>query len=199
MKQSTENAAKLAPPGAGIPWPVRIVARYFILPKVFRGSWEEANEFYQKQLNQILTLVDSAPDHLKSTRVLIDPLRGLEDSSRYWSVAMTLEHLVIVGSQMATGIEMLSKGQEVPLVVDVAKVKPLGEKSFETAYAEFRAMTESQIRNLNQVIGSRESKTTLRHPWFGPFNAHQWNWMLGIHAQIHRKQIKQILQKLNGG
>ncbi|MBX3389322.1 MAG: hypothetical protein KF691_07680 [Phycisphaeraceae bacterium] len=40
-------------------------------------------------------------------RVLIPRLRGLEDSSRYWSVWMMLDHLRIVNSQVAMVIASL--------------------------------------------------------------------------------------------
>ena len=45
-------------------------------------------------------------------RVLVKAPMGMEDSSRYWSAAMVLEHLIEVGSRIAVGIVELTHGSQ---------------------------------------------------------------------------------------
>lgn len=59
--------------------------------------------------------------------VLIPRLPGLEDSSRNWSVAMTIEHLHIVGQGVSGVLRCISMGQKPPAVVGTAEVKPHGD------------------------------------------------------------------------
>jgi len=54
---------------------------------------------------------------------------GIEDSSRYWSVAMALEHLGEVGLNIAVGIVELSRNMTVTVKVDIAELKPKGAKA----------------------------------------------------------------------
>jgi len=57
-------------------------------------------------------------------RVLIDRLPGLEDSSRCWSVWMTLDHLRITNAAFAEVITQLRNGQIPPGKASTAAVKP---------------------------------------------------------------------------
>jgi hypothetical protein len=54
---------------------------------------------------------------------------GIEDSSRYWSAAMVLEHLIEVGSRIATGVVELTHGQAASVKADIADVKPKGQNN----------------------------------------------------------------------
>lgn len=188
---------KLAPPGAGIPFLVRMVIKHWALPKAFKRSWEDANHYYQRQLNVISELAASAPADLRGERILVDPIRGLEDSSRFWSIQMTLEHLCIVGDEIGKGIILLSQGKRPEKVADTAAVKPFGVQSFDQTWQYFQSMKNDHIKEINAQVVDRKSTHTLSHPWFGPFTCHQWNWMLGVHAGIHRTQIMQILKKIS--
>lgn len=194
------ESPRLAPPGAGIPRFSRWAARYLFLPRAFRRPWDEATTHYRRQLEAIRALAESTPADLRANPALVRPLRGLEDSSRRWSVQMTLEHLVIVGDGMAGMIVTLAAGGTPPVVVDTAAVKPLGVEPWNTTWDRFLRMAANQPREIDARIaadgGDRASRATHPHPWFGPFTAHQWHWMLGIHASIHRTQIIEIRRAL---
>ncbi len=194
MNPSTEP--NLAPPGAGIPLIPRLVARYLLLPRAFRGSWDQANALYAKQLSKISALVEATPAPQRTQKALIPRLRGLEDSSRFWSIQMTLEHLNIVGGEVGAGIVMLSRGEVPDKKADTALVKPLGQESFEATWEKFKAMRDHQIQEINREVKDRQSPATFSHPWFGPFTAHKWNWLLGIHAGIHLQQLREIRKRL---
>jgi len=46
---------------------------------------------------------------------------------------------------------------------------------------------------MNREVADRNSRTTLRHPWFGEMNAHQWHCLAAMHQSVHRKQMQRIL------
>lgn len=76
------------------------------------------------QSDKILKLARGLSSEQLIERPLIARLQGLEDSSLYWPVAMTLDHLTIVGNLMAHAVIELSKGNNVLTVVGTAEVKP---------------------------------------------------------------------------
>jgi hypothetical protein len=93
---NSEKEIRLAPPGAGLPKVELLVARWLFQWRRARGSRQSFTEAFQRERGRIrLSIGDLSPDAC-AQRVLIPRLRGLEDSSRYWSVWMTLDHLRIV-------------------------------------------------------------------------------------------------------
>ena len=56
---------------------------------------------------------------------------------------------------------------------------------------EFILYTTENFKNFLQSVKDKNSKLTLAHPWFGPFNANQWFWLLGMQGGIHLKQIRE--------
>jgi len=51
---------------------------------------------------RILKEAGSVAEGKRDRRVLVPRMRGIEDSSRFWSVNETLEHLLITGLAMRT-------------------------------------------------------------------------------------------------
>src|SRR5262245_52115078 len=87
--------AQLQPPGAGLPAFELFVSRAGLrLLKLF-VSREGASRWFRTEADRVLALARSLDPADATRRVLIPRLAGLEDSSRYWSVCMTLEHLCI--------------------------------------------------------------------------------------------------------
>jgi hypothetical protein len=129
-----------------------------------------------------------------AVRVLIRRPPGLEDSSRYWSVWMTLDHLRIVNSEMARVIGALTKGQQPAGQASTAAVKP----SLEVSAAVVTGYEESCDALLAVVAAAPELKTAVRfaHPWFGPLDAAGWHALAAGHMGIHRVQIERILAGL---
>lgn len=154
---------------------------------------------FEKEGSRVLELVKPLSETERSTRVLIDRFPGIEDSSRYWSVAMAVEHLIIVGSACAQGIVLLSHGKVPPSEARIENVKPNGAlkpMELESAYTGFLADYSDK---LNTQVGDRKSKTTHRHPWLGPMTSAQWNWLMSTHQGLHRHQIQLILAGLDKG
>src|SRR5688500_9049812 len=120
---ATKPAPVLQPPGAGLPWLERMVAKYVIFPRACRRlTWATAARLFQEEGAKILAIWDAMPPARLTERVLIRRLRGLEDSSRYWSAAMTVEHLNIVGPGIRAAVAMLRRGEVPPRVARVENV-----------------------------------------------------------------------------
>src|SRR5215472_12523732 len=93
---STTEEPKLAPPGAGLPKIELLVARLRFALSRARGDRKSFDAAFQRERERVRGLVGGLDANSAARRVLIRRVPGLEDSSRYWSVWMTLEHLRIV-------------------------------------------------------------------------------------------------------
>lgn len=190
-------APKLAAPGAGLPLLELLLLRYVLVPRESRRStWEGNARRFETESEKILALVGGLPEETLTRKVLIPRLRGLEDSSRHWSLAMTLEHLFIVGTAMKSAIVELTHGRVPERTVGSADVKPSRTSSGRAAVASFEAFTRAQIPAIEAGASDKASKARYPHPWFGPLTAHQWMWLMALHQGLHRKQLKEILARM---
>jgi hypothetical protein len=184
---------RLAAPGAGLPFLEYLVSRYYWFPKFCRKTtWDQAHALFQKQGVRLLDLACSLAESQRTIRVLIPRIPGIEDSSRHWSVAMVLEHLVIVGSLMGEGIAELTHGRVPPWNISTADVKPRGEMGGTETIAKFEKFLKLFERQVMREAGDRDSKSRLKHPWFGMLSAHQWLCLAGAHQRVHRDQAERI-------
>src|SRR5712671_4616375 len=97
---NSELEPKLAPPGAGLPRSELLIGRWLFALRRATGSRESCNARFQRERETIRALVRPLDVDFAARRVLIERPRGLEDSSRFWSVWMTLDHLRIVHHSM---------------------------------------------------------------------------------------------------
>jgi hypothetical protein len=184
---------KLAKPGAGLPSFELLISRYFLLPRAYRRmNWDHADATFQKQGRILVDLAQNLSAGQLQKPVLIDRIAGIEDSSRFWSPGMVLEHLIIVGSSMMRGIVELSRGIVPAVKPDVAAMKPTGSYGA-GAVGVFQSFLAQYADTVNREVADRNSRTTLRHPWFGAMNAHQWHCLAAIHQGVHRRQMQKIL------
>ncbi|MCC2679856.1 MAG: hypothetical protein K0R29_2432 [Pseudobdellovibrio sp.] len=196
--QTSVKVPQLQAPGAGLPWYHNLMLKYYVGPFVAgRSDWNVNEQTFHKVNGRILKEIESLTEKQLSTKILVPPQLGLEDSSRYWSVAMVLEHLVIVTEQVYKGVIELSNGRVPPVKVDIAKVKPLGSMPPLEAVEEFKLLVSEDFKKFLLQVGDKNSKLTLLHPWFGPFKARQWFWLLGMHHGLHLKQIREIKKRLS--
>lgn len=187
---------KLAPPGAGLPPIELVVARCLFAWKRLTKSRRAFEAEFDHERRGIRSLVNGLDAEAGSRRVLIDRVRGLEDSSRYWSVWMTLDHLRIVNGAISEVIGALVGDLIPPGTASTAAVKPnlaVGPEvivGFETSCDHLVAV----------VKASPNLRTNLRypHPWFGPLDAAAWHALAGGHMGIHREQLERILSGLQG-
>jgi hypothetical protein len=191
---TAENEPKLAPPGAGLPKVEHFIARVIFSITRMTGSRESFDAKFSRERDQIAAMVRSCTAESGARRVLIARPRGLEDSSRFWSVWMTLDHLRIVNGRMALVIASLAKGVVPPGRASTADVKPAVDVT--------DAVVEAYEKSCDDVLAAAANAPDLKssvcfaHPWFGPLDAAGWHTLAGTHMAIHRVQLERILNGL---
>jgi len=193
---NSSSQANLAAPGAGLPRLQAFALRHVIFPGFCRmTSWDKALGLFLQEGERVAAAAQSLTSDALQTRVLIRAPMGIEDSSRYWSAAMVLEHLIEVGSRVATGVVELTHGQKVSVKADIADVKPKGHND-EGIVSAYRAFLEHYQDKLEHQTGNRNAQNTALHPWFGDLTPHRWVCLGAIHQQIHRRQMDRIIAGL---
>lgn len=188
----TKQEPTLQAPGAGLPWLENRIAQVLLGWKSHFGTPATFIAQFENERRRIQALIEKLSADQLSQRVLIARLPGLEDSSRYWSVAMTLEHLRIVHHAFV-GVLTALANEKIPLgEASTAAVKPRVDVGAE----EIAAYEKSCDALLACVADIRNFKTKARfpHPWFGPMDAHGWLALAAGHIAIHRRQIERILK-----
>jgi hypothetical protein len=189
------SAPQLAAPGAGLPSLELSIARALAAFQRWTGTREGFDEQFEKERGTIRRLVESCEPAQLSRRVLIRRPVGLEDSSRNWSVLMTLDHLRIVHNSMEDIIRKLTSGELPEGTASTAAVKP-SEAVTSAVLGEYERSCDTLIET---VAAAGDLKTRLRysHPWFGPMDAAGWHALSATHLGIHRVQIERIVDGLS--
>ena len=168
------------------------IARMLFSRRLKKGNRESFVQSFEKERETVRELVQSIDGAAAAKRVLIDRVRGLEDSSRYWSVWMTLDHLRIVNEQIAQIIAGLAQGSIPARTASTAAVKPSPEAN--------AAVTERYEQGCDELMataaGIDDLETELRfaHPWFGPLDAAAWHALAGGHMGLHRVQLERMIE-----
>ena len=192
---NTVSEPRLDAPGAGLPKLELYAARLMFRRFRKKHNPESLNDLICTEKSKILKRVETIDEKRGMTRVLIDRIRGLEDSSRYWSVYMTLEHVRIVNSLVADTMASLANGKIPDRAASTAEVKP-DDGIGRSVLAEFAASCDKLISCIDG-IKDLDRTEKLAHPWFGPLGIRDWHALAAVHFGIHRKQIKKILENLN--
>ena len=182
----------LEAPGAGLPvWENTLLNRIFRLTSPLI-SWNLALRLFMKEGNQLLHQCENLSQKRIHGPILIPRLMGLEDSSRQWSPAMVLEHLMITGKRMAEIITALCENRPAGDEVRIEAVKPKGNGSAQIIADYGRFLTHFQT-SITPLFPLRRARSIHAHPWFGELTAHQWLCLAAIHQRIHRRQLQSIL------
>jgi len=183
---------QLAPPGAGLPWfeslTVRWLGRRMLRSRL---NWESAQAAIARVSSRLASEALSMDDATLARRVLIQRLRGLEDSSRYWSPEMVLEHLVITGEMFTEFVVALSNGRPVADRRGIADIKPRGELG-RAVVGRFVEVHEAIPTQLAREAGPLRDGPTHLHPWFGKLTAAEWLSLTAVHLRLHEKQWQAI-------
>jgi hypothetical protein len=183
--------------GAGIPSWQRLAGKYVYLPLWCQYcSWERTPDILEAQAGRLLRGAASLGDELVRRRVLIPPLVGLEDSSRYDSYAMVLEHLTIVGHAVARIVGDLGHGRRPAVVLRVAEVKARCLAEPAKVIAGYREMLAAFRHAALDTGAERRGRLRHEHPWFGALDAYQWLCFATLHQVIHLKQARAILRRV---
>ncbi|NCF85669.1 MAG: hypothetical protein GWQ08_09055 [Verrucomicrobiaceae bacterium] len=155
-------------------------------------SNEAVAQEFTDEASRIEALIAQCPPNKRATPVLIERFRGIEDSSRYWSVYITLDHLRIVNKGITRIIEKLAAADSSRLrEVSTADVKPnprADESAFYGLQDSVRFVIE-RVRKINNFKTDRRHP----HPWFGPLAAAGFHNLLAMHMKRHCLQIERII------
>lgn len=184
----------LAPPGAGLPALELFVARLRFAFWRATTTRESISDGFQHERQKIRELVESLQSDIAGQRVLIPRPRGLEDSSRYWSVWMTLDHLRIVHHGIARTMQALAAGIALKGRASTAAVKPSPEVTGDVVEA-YEESCDHLLATAREIDNLR-TKVRYAHPWFGPLDAAGWHALSATHLTIHRVQIERIIEHL---
>jgi hypothetical protein len=188
------TAPKLQPPGAGLPLIPRLYVRWFGRRMLRRKStWDSAPISIEATAARMYGVASTLSDEVLTKPVLVPPMRGLEDSSRYWSPAMVLQHLVITGEIFTSVILKLTRGEPIESRGGTAAVKPSQEANREDV-ERFRAMHTDVGTRIVAGVGPDRTGAMSRHPWFGLLTASDWYAVFAEHLLIHEKQLAKILE-----
>jgi hypothetical protein len=141
--------------------------------------------------------VEGLPEEAARRRVLIARQPGIEDSTRFWSPFMVLEHMAIVAEGVAGIVLALEKGRDPGVEVRIQDVKP-GPETGPEAVERLRRATARYGRLVGR-LGDLRGPATHPHPWFGPLNARQWLCLAAVHNALHRRQLRAIIRGLPAG
>lgn len=181
---------RLAPPGAGLPKMELFIGWLLSALKGRTGSRESFTAEFNREGARIRRLVQSCGADSLARRVLITRVIGMEDSSRNWSVLMTLDHLRIVHSRMTRTIGDLTKGKLPKGTASTAAVKPSPQVTVDVI-AEYEKSCDTLLATA-AAAGNLKTELRYSHPWFGPMDAHGWYSLAAGHLKIHRVQIERI-------
>ena len=195
MNAFSASEPKLAPPGAGLPKPELWIARLLFQWQFRTGNRRSFNARFQHERAAIRSLIADCTAESGGRRVLIRRVPGLEDSSRYWSVWMTLDHLRIIHSGISHTIRSLARGVAMEGQASTAKVKPDPEVA-ESIVADYEQSCDTLLKTVAN-IPDLGSAACFAHPWFGPLNASGWHALAAQHISIHRVQIERIMAGLH--
>lgn len=185
-----------------MPLAQRILLRLVIGPFSSKlKSPAQTRRDYERMVAKLIDRVSAVSEEARRVPVLVDPMPGLEDSSRYWSLNGVLEHLMIVSRSVEAVILSLSEGTLPDAKADIAKLKP--RSLDQDRLAEYAAYAPGLLDRLDRELAKpgRDLASPLKfhHPWFGGFKARQWYWLLGVHQAIHGRQAKEITRGLVRG
>ena len=194
MSSHATSAAILQPPGAGLPAFELTWLRIYFQGMCAVTTRNAAMHRFKREAEKILSLARTVSAIQGTVPVLIDRITGIEDSSRYWSVFMVLDHLRIVNEGMTQIIEDLSHDRPFAQEVRIQDVKPHVHSGPDTVNRFMKSVTNYEA-TINR-LGTLGHRVRHSHPWFGPMTPHDWHCLAGIHHWVHRRQIERVKQGL---
>jgi hypothetical protein len=157
-------------------------------------SLQAGLRWFELEARKITALAGSAPAAQAALPVLINCVVGIEDSSRYWSVFMVLDHLRIVDEGMTQIVQTLTDDRLFQQEVRIQDVKPSPQSGPETIDRFLKAVDGYTSTVTRLVTLGRQVRHP--HPWFGPMTAHDWHCLAAIHHWVHRRQLERIVRTL---
>ncbi len=191
---NVQHGSGLAPPGVGIPGFERVLARVGIHLAARFIDKDRLTELFRAEAQRALVLAGGLTEARGRQRVLIPRAFAIEDSSRDWSVYMTLEHLVIVNTAVAAMLPRLYSGLPSSTSLCAEDAKPVPEAGPEQI-SDLKVAIDRYI-DIVEKLGNLRAGTRQPHPWLGRLSAAQWHALATAHVGVHRRQIERIIEAL---
>ena len=196
-RDSTELIEGIGKAGGGLSKGRAYFLKHFGFPFVNAViSWERALSIFESEGQKMIGLACSVPMEKLNERVLVPHLFGLEDNSRYYSVAMVLKHVLTVGYALQNRVPLLSQGKKLDKEVKIEEYKPYEEISAEVI-AEYEIFLNGFSESLEAEVEDVFLDNRHEHPWFGNLKAKEWAVMGAIHQVVHRRQMEAIIKGLS--
>jgi hypothetical protein len=112
---------------------------------------------------------------------------------------MLVEHVVIVGDAVSKILVFLSRGQVPPFSVDIAAIKPKGERPGVKVMEELRRLLAEYPALVRRDLPRPADAPRFAHPWFGELGMHGWHCLAATHLRLHRRQLFMIRKGIRGG
>jgi hypothetical protein len=171
--------------------------RSIIRTRFLLTSREKASGMIRKNADDYLDLADRFGPSLAIEPVTVPLMIGVDPEMQGWSFFQLLEHNAIVNRSISSMVEALALGKEpegAALIDPKTDVLPKGLSGPEQVEA-FRSSIDdylSLVTTLPKLKGTAERP----HPLFGPFDAHKWHCMFGLHLGLHLNQARKIFSIL---
>ncbi|NBZ96768.1 MAG: DinB family protein [Proteobacteria bacterium] len=170
------------------------LVRSIIRTRFFLTSQEKASGMIRKNADSYIALTDRFGHSSAMEPAIVPPMIGVDPEMRRWSFFQILEHNVIVNRSISAMVEALALGKEpagAALINPKTDVLPKGLSGPEQVQAFLSSVDDylALISTLPELRGTAERP----HPVFGPFDAHKWHCMFGLHLGLHLNQARKIL------
>ena len=136
-------------------------------------------------------VMDIKPED-RNTSIIIDRTLAIEDDSRRYSINQVLEHIIIAGTMVQTGISYISREKRFDYEIKIENAKAYGTEDMLEKCVSFY---ENYFKKTDKLL-QKNSKMTKAHPWFVEFNNQDWHKFMYLHTFIHRRQIQAIIKAL---
>jgi hypothetical protein len=170
------------------------VIKTVIRTKFLMTSRKGASRMIRETSERYLRLAEQVDATSGARPSSVPPMTGVDPEMRVWSFFQILEHNAIVNRSIAAIVEALALGREpsgAALIDPKTDVLPQGLSGpeqiglFRESVDDYLAM----VGKLPQLRGTAERP----HPVFGPFDAHKWHCMFGLHLGLHLRQAEKVL------
>jgi len=193
-----KDGQTLEPPGAGLPPMELLIAKSIQLPIAFATTSNAgAMKMFLQEARYHVDLVSKLSPAARDQRILVPKLPLIEDSSRFWSATMVLEHLIIVGERIGVVVQSLSGGKLPTGMSNIADMKPPDKIGGEQIIEEYATFVDRFIKRMNNIEPSVNKRNiSYAHPWFGQLGVNQWICLSALHQKTHTKQLQAIRSRL---
>jgi len=174
------------------------IIKAVIRTKFLLTSRQKASGMIRKNADAYLDLADRFGSVSAMEPVTVPPMIGVDPEMRGWSFFQILEHNAIVNRSISAMVGALALGKEpagAALIDPKTDVLPKGLSGREQVEA-FRGSVDDHIA-LVESLPSLRGTAERPHPVFGPFDAHKWHCMFGLHLRLHLNQARKILSLLS--